>query len=126
MSTSKPLINKVADWSALDVVTNYHNEVEPLNSGCALPLLEQSGILSQEKELVVIDNACGTGGLSSALYQNLSAEQQDRLQLICGDSAEGMVEFVKRRINDNGWKGAEARVILVQVKEIRSQGGKVC
>lgn len=66
--------------------------------------------------LVVLDNACGTGVISAQLYEMLDESVKDEMQLVCGDNSERMVEYVKQKIQDDGWKGAKAEIVDAQVR----------
>ncbi|KAL3470625.1 S-adenosyl-L-methionine-dependent methyltransferase [Aspergillus californicus] len=77
----------------------------------AKPLIDQSGIASYQKPLVVFDDACGTGVVTSVLNRTLSAETRQGWKLTCGDFSESMVEYTKQRAIDEGWPNAEAKVV---------------
>ena len=84
-------------------------------------LIQQAGLLQTTNgPLVVLDNACGTGVVSSLMYEMLDEDAKERLQLTCGDFSQGMVQSVQQRIVDSGWKGAKAQVVDAQVLGISS------
>jgi ubiquinone/menaquinone biosynthesis C-methylase UbiE len=80
-------------------------------------LLEQAGLSKTQSPLVILDNACGTGVVSSYLYDSdlLDVGTKDNLQLTCGDFSESMVQAVKERIERSHWKGAKAQIVDAQV-----------
>lgn len=65
-----------------------------------------------EPDLVIFDNACGTGVVSEVLYER---GYGGKMKLTCGDFAEPMLNYVKQRIIDEGWVGATAKFIDAQV-----------
>jgi len=107
-------------WKDSNVAQVYKGG-ERLTGPPAKRLIQQVGLLQAESgPLVVLDSACGTGVVSSQLYEMLDESDKERLQLTCGDFSEGMVQSVQQRIIDNGWKGAKAQVVDAQVG-IRAQ-----
>lgn len=64
-----------------------------------------------QKPLVVLDNACGIGVVSSALNRTLDDEAKKTWKLTCGDLSEGMLEYTKQRLVDEGWVNAETKVV---------------
>ncbi|KAL4796713.1 S-adenosyl-L-methionine-dependent methyltransferase [Aspergillus venezuelensis] len=75
-------------------------------------LVAQSGITSSElKPLVVFDNACGTGAVTSTLYNTLDKETLNNWKLTCGDMSQSMLGYLQKRIVEEGWVNAEARII---------------
>ncbi|KAG9039876.1 hypothetical protein FRB95_004348 [Tulasnella sp. JGI-2019a] len=79
-------------------------------------LLSQCGILDSSTTntpLRVYDGACGTGIVGSLLYKSAALEGRS-LNVMCGDISPLMVEAVNKRIADEGWKGAEGKVIDAQ------------
>ena len=79
-------------------------------------LIQQIGLLHVHKgPLIVLDNACGTGVVSSQLYEMLDAGAKERLRLTCGDFSDKMVQLVQQRIVESEWKGAKAQIIDAQV-----------
>jgi ubiquinone/menaquinone biosynthesis C-methylase UbiE len=79
-------------------------------------LIQQVGLIQMDKgPLIVLDNACGTGVVSSLLYEMLDENDKEKLQLSCGDFSEAMVQSVQQRIIESEWKGAKAQVVDAQV-----------
>lgn len=67
------------------------------------------------KPLVILDNACGTGLISEQLLDMLGESAKEGMKLVCGDLSEGMVNYVKEKIEEKGWKNAEAKVVDAMV-----------
>ncbi|KAL4979592.1 S-adenosyl-L-methionine-dependent methyltransferase [Aspergillus desertorum] len=89
----------------------------------AKTLVESSGIANSTPPLVIFDNACGTGAVSSALYHTLKDEDQDisNWQLTCGDMAEAMLRYTEQRIKEEGWPNARAIVVDAQDTKLPSE-----
>jgi len=86
---------------------------EHITGAPAVDLIKQAGLLQTplQRAPVIFDNACGTGIVASLLHQILPEENLKSMDLVCGDISTGMVDAVKQRIEENGWKGAKAQVI---------------
>lgn len=88
---------------------------EQVTGPFAEALVDMSGVVgSTKKPLVVFDNACGTGIISSVLRQKLDTETQKNWRLTCGDFSEAMVEFTKTMIEAESWTNAEAKLVNAQ------------
>ncbi|KAI9747412.1 MAG: hypothetical protein M1835_002112 [Candelina submexicana] len=100
----------------------YKATAEELTGHYASFLIRQAGLLSTESNapLVVLDNACGSGVVSSLLYKMLDEGSKSRLRLTCSDLSELFVKSVSERIEEEGWKGAEAKVIDMQKMNLPS------
>jgi ubiquinone/menaquinone biosynthesis C-methylase UbiE len=78
-------------------------------------LVAESGIAkSHQRPLIILDNACGTGSISSTLQRTLDRRNKRSLKLTCGDLSEGMVEYTKQRMQAEGWNNAEAKIVNAQ------------
>ncbi|KAL5047297.1 hypothetical protein BDW71DRAFT_206769 [Aspergillus fruticulosus] len=89
----------------------------------AKTLVEFSEIADSTPPLVIFDNACGTGAVSSALYHTLKDKDQDlsNWQLTCGDMAEAMLRYTEQRIKEEGWPNARAIVVDAQDTKLPSE-----
>ena len=106
-------------WSDPKVASKYRG-AEQITGIYAKCLLLQAGLPNEQasepkKPLIVLDNACGTGMLSENLWEMLDEHAKEELQLVCGDTSEGMVKHVKKKIDEEGWHGADARVVDAMV-----------
>ncbi|KAL4880428.1 S-adenosyl-L-methionine-dependent methyltransferase [Aspergillus karnatakaensis] len=103
-------------WTKLfkskDAANNY-KLAEQLTGLFAGPLIDQSGIVS-EKAPIVLDNACGTGIISSTLNGRLNEQARQNCKLTCGDFSEAMLEYTRQRAVDEGWPNTEVKVIDAQ------------
>ncbi|KAJ7248968.1 S-adenosyl-L-methionine-dependent methyltransferase [Mycena rebaudengoi] len=78
----------------------------------AKALLAQSGLLaSPSPNVVVLDNACGSGVITRLLFDTIGNDRGVRV--VCGDLEERMIQFVSERIKANAWN-AEAKIVDAQ------------
>ncbi|KAF7712397.1 Methyltransferase [Penicillium ucsense] len=76
-------------------------------------LIDQSGMVADsgsDTPLVVLDNGCGTGVVSSLLQDQIKRN----MQLTCGDISQGMLDMVKARRDEEGWQHAHIEMIDAQ------------
>ena len=104
------------DYSTSDAAKRY-KPAEAMTGPFALHLIKQSALDKADgtQDLAVFDNACGTGVLTSEVYETLSPAAQKRLNIVCGDFSAEMVRSVQERIEQSGWTGATAKVVDAQV-----------
>ncbi|KAI9675017.1 MAG: hypothetical protein M1817_001423 [Caeruleum heppii] len=97
---------------------------ETITGPYALALLKQAGFSTSSSTagtappisnppgpLKVLDNACGTGVVTATIYNTVPKEDREGMKIVCGDFSEAMVGYVADRIRDEGWDGAEAKVV---------------
>lgn len=92
--------------------------MEPTVSPFARALILQAfhqDVDNIRKPLTILDNACGTGIISEQLFDILGESTKKGMKLVCGDLSEVMVNYVKEKIEEKGWKNAEARVVDAMV-----------
>ena len=101
------------DWGDPNTAKKYRDKAEALTGPFALQLVRQCGLDSADgsKELVILDNACGTGIVTHHIYGVLSPAAKAKLQVVCGDLSPWMVKSVQARIEENGWAGASAKIV---------------
>ncbi|KAK5453437.1 hypothetical protein LTS15_006622 [Exophiala xenobiotica] len=63
--------------------------------------------ISDDEELVILDEACGTGIVSKHLMDALSDNSKKNLELTCADNANAMLKVMAKRIETNGWEKAK-------------------
>lgn len=102
-----------------DKMVKHYEIGEKVTGQFAQSLLEQSGMIKDanatpEKPLVVFDNACGTGAVSSLLSQQLNEGVKKNWQLTCGDISESMLNYTRRRLQREGWQNALVKVVDAQ------------
>lgn len=107
-------------WADPNVASDYRG-AEQITGEFAKCLLVQAGLPNERaseprKPLMVLDNACGTGVVSENLWGMLDEHAKEDLRLICGDKSPAMVEHVQKKIEQEGWHGAEARIVDAMVR----------
>ncbi|KAI0690394.1 S-adenosyl-L-methionine-dependent methyltransferase, partial [Cerioporus squamosus] len=109
------------DWQRPDIAKKYMAG-EALTGPFALQLIRQCGLdhADGSEELVVLDNACGTGVVTLKIYETLPPAAKARLQVVCGDFSPGMVKSVQERIEQAGWTGASAKLVDAQRMDLPS------
>jgi ubiquinone/menaquinone biosynthesis C-methylase UbiE len=61
-----------------------------------------------DSQLVVLDQACGSGVVSSHIMAQLLPDDRSRLDLTCADISEPAIAHMKKRIETSGWSNARA------------------
>ena len=116
------------DWETLfkdDKFVNNYKTGEQITAQFAYSLLDQCDIINtannnHNKPLVVLDNACGTGIVSSILHEKLDDAVKSHWKLTCGDISPGMVEYSQRRMAGEGWQNAEVKIVDAQDTKLPS------
>ncbi|EJD54583.1 S-adenosyl-L-methionine-dependent methyltransferase [Auricularia subglabra TFB-10046 SS5] len=125
MSSTTPNIYLVKDhWASSDIGARYRQS-EKLTSPASHALLEQSGVLDATKRgdrVRLLDNACGTGNLSSAFHAAVAAlgDAEVDYQVTCADFSEGMIKTAQERAAEEGWKNTEFNVADAQDTKLPS------
>ncbi|KAJ5363696.1 Acetylaranotin bis-thiomethyltransferase [Penicillium cataractarum] len=110
------------DWEKFfkeDKFTNQYKTGEQITGQFAKLLIDQSGLVANSKAnpdspLVVLDNACGTGIVSSILQHELGDQAKSNLKLTCGDISQGMLDYVNHRIDKENWQNVEVKTVDAQ------------
>jgi ubiquinone/menaquinone biosynthesis C-methylase UbiE len=89
----------------------------------AQALIDQSGLIlesrtQQDAPHVVLDNACGTGIVSSLLHHQLDDKVKRNWKLTCGDISEGMLRYTKLRMENEHWQNAETKLVDAQATQL--------
>lgn len=125
MSSATPNVYLSKDqWASSDVGARYR-QGEKLTSPASHALLEQSGILDATKRgdrVRLLDNACGTGNLSSAYQAAVAALGDAKVdyQITCADFSESMLQSAQERAKEEGWKNTEFKVADAQDTKLPS------
>ncbi|KAL2875478.1 hypothetical protein SGCOL_009390 [Colletotrichum sp. CLE4] len=81
-------------------------------------LLAQMGLSKDTTDpIAFLDSACGAGPATQELFKAVPREVLEKSEVICADGSPMMVELVERRIREEGWGGAKARVLDAMVTE---------
>ncbi|KAJ5554933.1 hypothetical protein N7461_003403 [Penicillium sp. DV-2018c] len=88
-------------------------------------LVDQSKICTESKAnpdqpLVILDNACGTGVVSSVLNIKVNETAKKRWKLTCGDIAPAVLAYTEQRMQEEGWVNAETKVLDAQKPDLPS------
>ncbi|KAH8926829.1 S-adenosyl-L-methionine-dependent methyltransferase [Atractiella rhizophila] len=94
---------------------SFVQQYRKLDKGMRSPgtrLLEQSGVLSNPPlssaaDLKILDNACGTGVITSLIKEQ---EAFKDVEVTATDFSDAMVEIVKERTKEEGWNNVQASV----------------
>lgn len=91
---------------------------EKVTGQFAQALISQSGITTHatnpDKPLIVFDNACGTGVVSSLLHQLLDKKSKGSWSLTCGDISENMLEYARQRMVGENWTNTTMKIVDAQ------------
>ncbi|KAJ5816217.1 hypothetical protein N7447_008450 [Penicillium robsamsonii] len=88
-------------------------------------LVDQSKVVTESKAnpnqpLVILDNACGTGVVSSTLNSKLDNIVKKTWKLTCGDISSAMIEYTKVRMQQESWPHTETKIVDAQKPELAS------
>ncbi|KAJ7587388.1 hypothetical protein C8J56DRAFT_941834 [Mycena floridula] len=110
----------LTDFFARDDVAKSYSAVERVTGPPALALIQQAGLsvpVDRGIKFEVLDNACGTGVVSTLLYDAFKG-RYDTLNLICGDFSPQMVAACKGRVEQMEGLKAEVRILDGQAIDI--------
>jgi ubiquinone/menaquinone biosynthesis C-methylase UbiE len=88
-------------------------------------LIEQSKLATDSKAqpnqpLVVLDNACGTGVVSSIINQKLDPLAKKGWKLTCGDISPAVLQYTQHRMETEDWQNAETKIVDAQESDLPS------
>ena len=85
-------------------------------------LLEQCGLdrADGSEDIVLLDNATGTGIVLVHLYDLLPPAAQTRLQVVAGDVQPSMLKAVQERAEKNGWTSTRTQTVDAVVSSFLS------
>jgi ubiquinone/menaquinone biosynthesis C-methylase UbiE len=123
------MAQEIPDWNILfndDKFIKAYRLGERATGRFAQHLIDQSGIIAyskshQDRPLVVLDNACGTGIVSSILQCELDEQVRAKWQLTCGDLSDGMLEYTRRRVESEKWLNVEVKTVDAQDTKLPSE-----
>lgn len=81
-------------------------------------VLKHSGITDDcyEGQLVILDNAAGTGIITAHLIATLPDQTKEKMELTCLEIAPVLVRYLKQRIRDENWVNVSAIEADAQVE----------
>jgi ubiquinone/menaquinone biosynthesis C-methylase UbiE len=88
-------------------------------------LVDQSKVAAESKAnpdqpLVILDNACGTGVISSVLNTEVDVTVKNRWKLTCGDISPAVLAYTEHRMQQEGWENAETKILDAQKPDLPS------
>ena len=109
------------DWTSKEFAERY-GPAEAMTGPFGRHLLTQCGLdrADGSEDIVLLDNATGTGIDLVHLYDVLPQAAKERLQVVAGDISPAMIESAKARIEKNGWQGITAQVVDATVRPASS------
>ena len=109
------------DWTSKEFAEGY-GPAEAMTGPFGRHLLTQCGLdrADGSEDIVLLDNATGTGIVLAHLYDVLPRAAKERLQVVAGDISPAMIESAKARIEKNGWQGITAQVVDATVRPASS------
>ncbi|KAL4957160.1 S-adenosyl-L-methionine-dependent methyltransferase [Aspergillus filifer] len=109
-------------FKSTDFVRRY-KLAEQLTSLFSGPLITQSGLAtsSSAKPLTILDNACGTGVVSSAIQKILCGQDKKEWKLASGDFSEAMIECTKERAREEKWVNSEVMLVDAMDTKLESE-----
>ncbi|KAI4272855.1 MAG: hypothetical protein L6R38_006493 [Xanthoria sp. 2 TBL-2021] len=97
-----------------DMGRRYRN-AEVVTAPFGRSLIEKAGLLSPNLDnITILDNACGTGVVSSALHEMMPLSTKGRMKLTMGDFSEPMLKVARERCEAEGWVHTEGRIVDAQ------------
>jgi len=102
------------------VVKMIHLAGERITGAFAHALLDKAGLLlpAPKQPLVVLDNACGTGVVTSVLLQELGGPAKAGVEVVCGDCNPLVVQATQELAELEKWEGVRAEVIYMQASHL--------
>ncbi|KAJ5124029.1 uncharacterized protein N7515_007854 [Penicillium bovifimosum] len=88
-------------------------------------LVDQSKVCAESKAnpdqpLVILDNACGTGVISSILNDKVDGIVKKKWKLTCGDISPAVLAYTEHRMQQEGWENAETKLVDAQKPDLPS------
>ena len=104
------------DWKSQEFAKRY-GAAEAVTGPFALHLLQQCGLdrAGDREDIVLFDNATGTGIVLEHLYSVLPQKARPRLQVLAGDLSPPMLSVVQERIKENGWDRIDTKLVDAMV-----------
>ncbi|EJU03266.1 S-adenosyl-L-methionine-dependent methyltransferase [Dacryopinax primogenitus] len=122
MSTTTPAPTQPHTWQDTTVhIEDRHRAGELVTGEFAKVLLDAAAVPpSTPQDLVVLDNACGSGIVTAILLGRMSEEQKRRTKVLCGDIQSEVVKYVTERIEREKWEGVEVKLLDAQDTKLPS------
>ncbi|KXG46242.1 uncharacterized protein PGRI_050980 [Penicillium griseofulvum] len=113
------------DFFKSEAYANSFKRGEMITRPFAELLVDQSKVISESKAnpdqpLVILDNACGTGIISSILNDKVGDIVKEKWKLTSGDISSAIIEYTKLRIQQEDWKNTETKILDAQKPDLPS------
>lgn len=117
--------DKLEDLFKTDNFVNHYKTAEKVAGQFAQDLIDQSRLVvdantNPDAPLTVLDNACGTGVISSILQEKLDDRTKQNWMLTCGDISSSMLDYTKNRMELEGWANTEIKLVDAQDTKLPS------
>lgn len=89
--------------------------VDTVSGPLAARMLAQTGLAKATEPFRLLDNGAGLGVVAAEIQKTVDKEVLAKSSIVSADFSESAVEFVKQRIEKEGWLNTEARVVDAQV-----------
>ena len=90
--------------------------MKTISTPLAVKLLDQINLGANSTEpFRLLEQGCGMGVVAPLLNEAVPREVLEKSSILCGDFSEPLVEFVKKRIEKEGWINTKAEVVDSQV-----------
>lgn len=91
--------------------------VNTVSAPLAARMLAQIGLDKTTEPFKLLDNGAGLGVVAAEIQKTVNKDVLAQSSIISADFSESTVEFVKTRIEQEGWVNTEAKVVDAQVGE---------
>lgn len=99
------------EWEAA-LLSTTRNISAPL----AKKLLSQMGLAEDASNPIeLFENACGVGVVAPLVQEMVKPTILKQSKILCGDTAEPMLELAKKRLQSEGWVNTEVKIVDAQV-----------
>ena len=99
-----------AAWQKSDIAEKYAN-AENATRPFTRIVVEKSGLAQSNSSAYVFDLATGTGAAIKELYDTVPKENWGQMKVLGGDVSPPMLEYLKKRGEEEGWAGLDTQIV---------------
>ncbi|OIW28761.1 S-adenosyl-L-methionine-dependent methyltransferase [Coniochaeta ligniaria NRRL 30616] len=88
--------------------------LDTVSAPLASKMLQQMGLDKTTEPFKLLDNGAGLGVVAAEIQKMVNKQVLAKSSIISADFSESTVEFVRRRIEKEGWVNTDARVVDAQ------------
>lgn len=99
-----------AGWQDSEAAKRYATAENATRPFCKI-LVDKSGLAQIQGDVHVLDLATGTGAAVQELYDAMPKDKWALLNVLGADVSPAMLEYLKNRGEESGWKGLETCVV---------------